>query len=49
MTTPDPRLCDELAELIEKTPPDRVRRLLDDIRHCSPVPASTHKSTDRLQ
>lgn len=49
MTMPDPRLRDELEDLIEKTPPDRVQRLLEDIRHCPPLPASTHKSTERLQ
>ena len=49
MTMPDPRLREELEKLIAKTPPERVQRLLADIRKAEVLPTQTHQATKRIQ
>ncbi len=49
MTMLDPRLREELERLIAKTPPERIQRLLSDIKEARALPAPTHEAPETIQ
>jgi hypothetical protein len=49
MTMLEPRIREELERLIAKTPPERIQRLLSDIKQAGTLPMPTHEATKQVQ